>query len=271
MPRNVVREAPSEAIGRSGLRYTGSIVLTWCRAFGFDPVRFGKAWIGLWPYLRNVRRLRRGSGHVAPMVLRPHLADRSQAAGSAEGHYFWQDMLVAQRIFSAGPKRHIDVGSRVDGFVSHLLTFRTVDVVDIRPLPHAVPGLTFVLDDATSLASIPDKSVESLSSLHAVEHFGLGRYGDAIDAEGHVRGMKALQRVLAPGGRLYLAFPVGAPVVEYNSQRVLHPNLALDVLDELRLARFVAIPSHGGPRDDVVPAQLEGTHGWCGLYEFVRP
>jgi hypothetical protein len=27
---------------------------------------------------------------------------------------------------------------------------------------------------------------DSISSLHAIEHFGLGRYGDTIDVNGHL-------------------------------------------------------------------------------------
>ena len=164
----------------------------------------------------------------------------------------------------------MDVGSRVDGLITHLLVFRDVDVVDVRPLSHTIPGLRFILDDATSLESFADQSVESVSSLHAIEHFGLGRYGDPIDAQGHILGLRSLQRVLAPGGRLYVSFPVGAERVEYNGQRVLSPTLPLDVLTELTLESFVAIPSDGLPREDMSPSDLGGTSGWCGLYEFSR-
>ena len=32
--------------------------------------------------------------------------------------------------------------------------------------------------------------VDSVSCLHAIEHFGLGRYGDPIDVFGHIKGSK---------------------------------------------------------------------------------
>ncbi len=98
---------------------------------------------------------------------------------------------------------HLDVGSRLDGFIAHLLAFMEVEVIDIRPLNINVPGLRFTLGDATVLERKSD-SVESLSSLHAVEHFGLGRYGDSIDPEACFKAMRSFARVLKPGGVLYL-------------------------------------------------------------------
>ena len=49
----------------------------------------------------------------------PVLDERSKPAGSACGHYFHQDLLVAQKVYCRQPQRHIDVGSRVDGFVEY--------------------------------------------------------------------------------------------------------------------------------------------------------
>ena len=256
--------------GMIRMRRSGRTILIWLGAFGIDPRRLARAIWSLREYLRGYRRIRVQIGRSAPIVLTPYLHERSESAGTVTGHYFWQDMLVAQRVLRASPARHVDVGSRVDGLITHLLVFRDVDVVDIRPLSHTIPGLNFILDDATSLASLADQSIVSLSSLHAIEHFGLGRYGDPIDAEGHIHGLRSLQRVLAPGGRLYLSFPVGAERVEYNGQRVLSPTLCLDVLSELTLENFVAIPSAGLPREDMSPRDLVGTSGWCGLYEFSR-
>ena len=37
--------------------------------------------------------------------------------------YFHQDFVVARKIFERNPRLHIDVGSRVDGFVAHVATF----------------------------------------------------------------------------------------------------------------------------------------------------
>ena len=68
----------------------------------------------------------------------------------------------------------------------------------------------------TNLSHLDD-SVESLSYLHTMEHIGLGRYGDPIDPLGYLKGMNELQRVLKPGGKLYLSVLIGQERVEFNA------------------------------------------------------
>src|SRR5258708_39298048 len=147
--------------------------------------------------------------------LLPALGDRYATAGSL-GHYFYQDLWAARRIRSVGPSRHVDIGSRIDGFIGHLLVFMPVTVIDVRPFPQPVDGLTFIHEDATTLESIATGGVESLSSLHAVEHFGLGRYGDPVDPGAAFKVMHAMIRVLKPGGHLYFSVPVGRERLEFN-------------------------------------------------------
>lgn len=98
-----------------------------------------------------------------------------------------------ERIFFNRPQRHIDIGSRIDGFVAHFPIFMPVTEVDIRPLVRHIDGLTFLQDDATELRKLPTRSVESLSSLHVAEHFGLGRYSDPIDPDACFKFMDLLQ------------------------------------------------------------------------------
>lgn len=202
-------------------------------------------------------------------VLRPMLADAASEAGHLDAHYFLGDLLVARRIHRARPPRHVDVGSRIDGFVAHLLIFMEVEVVDVRPLATEVPGLRFVQDDGMSLASLADGSVPSLSSLHAVEHFGLGRYGDPVDPSGSARAIAAFERVLAPGGVLYLSFPVGRPRVEFNAHRIFDPVGLLEA-SGLELVRFDWIDDDGRLHEDAQPEAARGQDYALGIYELRR-
>lgn len=59
------------------------------------------------------------------------------------GAYFLQDLTVARWIRDAAPTRHVDVGSRIDGFVANVATFREIEVLDIRPAPGEVAGVIF--------------------------------------------------------------------------------------------------------------------------------
>lgn len=130
----------------------------------------------------------------------PILFEKYDAAGDARGHYFAQDVWAARKIYKRNPKRHIDIGSEVRGFLTSLMAFREeVEAIDIRPLRSSVQGLTFIQDDATQLSQFKDNSLESISTLHAAEHFGLGRYGDPIDPSAHIKFTQALKRVLVPG------------------------------------------------------------------------
>jgi hypothetical protein len=117
----------------------------------------------------------------------------------------------------------VDVGSRVDGFVAHVASFRAIEVFDIRPIVNQVEGITFRQADLMNLDTSPADYCDSLSCLHALEHFGLGRYGDEVDPLGWTRGIASLARLLQRGGRLYLSAPVGKEKVIFNAHRVFSP------------------------------------------------
>ena len=116
----------------------------------------------LWRYLprffRDARSYRDAVRHgtsfpFAWSDVQPMLADFAAPAGSAGGQYFHQDLWAARRIHAARPRSHVDIGSRVDGFVAHVLTFMPVTVLDIRPLESDVRGLTFVQGDVCRLCA----------------------------------------------------------------------------------------------------------------------
>ena len=49
--------------------------------------------------------------------------------------------------FQAKPLRHVDTGSRVDGFVAHVGSFWDIDVMEVRPITTIVPGVNFLQAD----------------------------------------------------------------------------------------------------------------------------
>jgi hypothetical protein len=150
----------------------------------------------------------------------PILTEWNDASGSV-GAYFLQDQTVARWIFDSGPQRHVDVGSRLDGFVGNLSVFREVEVVDIRPHPATIKNIKFHQMDL--MLELPGNWIhctDSLSCLHTIEHFGLGRYGDAINPAGHLAGLTQLKDMVAPGGMMYLSTPIGPQRIEFNAHRV---------------------------------------------------
>lgn len=242
--------------------------------FGLHPQRLVRAVLA-WPaYLRDRRRFARLSGE--PMAWRPCLHDRAESSGDARSEYFLQDLEVARRLFATAPRRVLDVGSRLDGFVAHVASFRTIDVLDVRPQVARVPGVRFHQADITNPAQVAAlrtidglaEGADAVTCLHVLEHIGLGRYGDPLDPEGPARAFVGLSQLLAPGGRLYLSTPVGRPRIEFNANRVfdpaaipglaqavglrvtrmsvLHPDRGFEdvVLDAPSLARWRAAPYH---------------------------
>lgn len=115
-----------------------------------------------------------------------------------------------------------------------------VTLLDIRPLPKKIEGVDFIQADATDLSNIPDNSIETLSSLCALEHFGLGRYGDPIDYNGWKKSLHAIKRKLKAGGTFYLAVPVGNEErVQFNAHRIFKPATIINELTpELELYEF---------------------------------
>ena len=256
------------------IRRGGGRLLLLCRLVGFDPL-FLVSTIRYFPhFVFTLVQYRRAAPRrtFLPKVrhLYPVLGEFSAQAGAASGHYFHQDLWAARRIYLARPSAHVDVGSRIDGFISHLLTFMNVSVVDIRALRSDVVGLTFTQADATDLTGFPDSSVESLSSLHAVEHFGLGRYGDPVDPEACFKAMRAFSRVLKPGGRLYFSVPVGAEHLQFNAHRVFAPPTILASFQELSLVSFCAVDDSGRFHEHADPTEYEAATWSCGLFEFTK-
>lgn len=245
------------------------------REIGIDA----RAWSRLsrLPRFMRDRRAWRAAGGAAG-TLYPCLADWSDSAGATGSPYFLQDLLVARRIHAAAPRRHIDVGSRIDGFIAHLAVFREVTVLDVRPLKSSIPNVKFAQCDLTrGPAAELIASADSVSSLHALEHFGLGRYGDPIDPQGHLKGFRALASMLQVGGRMYMSVPVGSPTVEFNAHRIFDPSEPPTWPEPrtLALAGFDFIDDCGELHehqslDESTCASIRRMRQACGIYTFDR-
>jgi hypothetical protein len=82
--------------------------------------------------------------------------------------------IKTQRNLPISPAEHIDIGSRIDGFVGQLSVFVPVTFIDIRPIPIYLSGITCRNGSITSLP-YNDGEISCLSSLCVIEHIGLGQ------------------------------------------------------------------------------------------------
>lgn len=224
-------------------------------------------------FLKDYFAFKKAGGRVDRFA--PIYSDYKEQAGSAAGHYFHQDLLVANYIAKQNPIRHVDIGSRIDGFVAHVASFRPIEIIDVRELNDTGhENIRFKRMDLTKNDSIESNLCDSLSCLHAIEHFGLGRYGDPINPEGHLTGFSNLLKMLKPNGTLYISFPIShSDQIHFNAHRVFKPDSILGWQSEtaLELTSFSYVDDAGNLHKevgiDVVPANIK--YG-CGIYTFKK-
>jgi hypothetical protein len=202
-----------------------------CAQLGIDLRLMGRSLKGLPRYFFDLYTF--STEYKGDIQLLPCLADYNQEGGSTKSEYFWQDLFIAQRIFESNPIRHVDIGSRIDSFVAHVASYREIEVFDIRSINSKIPNVVFRQADLMDTASSQANYCDSLSCLHALEHFGLGRYGDPINADGYKHGISNMARLLKPGGTFYLSVPIGRERVEFNAHRVFSPQGLCDEVTEL--------------------------------------
>jgi hypothetical protein len=253
----------------------------WLRSFGFDPLMLFKSLKGLSPYMKDRRKLLKqgikSKFHFPLGPYKPCLVDRFDRSGIASGHYFHQDLLVAQRIFDRKPKIHVDVASRVDGFVAHCASFREIKVIDIRSAGKPIKNIDFL--QADMMGPIPrelEEYCDSLSCLHALEHFGLGRYGDPINYDGYLLGLVNLHKILKKDGILYLSVPIGAQRIEFNAHRVFSMTFILKLIEQnFNLVNFSYVDDFGDLHENVklevknVESNFNLNYG-CGIFEMKK-
>jgi hypothetical protein len=246
---------------------------------GFDvrkTLRFLKGYGKFKRGLAELRRQMAGNHDFALGKRLPILGEDQEVSGIASGAYFHQDLLVARKIYEAKPIRHVDVGSRVDGFVAHVAVYRPIEVIDIRRQDAAVKNIIFRQCDMMNLPAEMEGYCDSLSALHSIEHFGLGRYGDAIDYRGHLRAIDAMHRMLMKGGRLYFSVPIGPQRIEFNAHRVFDVGYLLGVFQNaFRLQEFSFVDDSGvlvedAPLEESAVKANFGCWLGCGIFQLEK-
>lgn len=202
---------------------------------GFFRFQFLEAASGYIRYFREMVEYRRLEGQSGASTFRlfPCVTDKTETT-PLDPVYFFQDTWAAKKIFEERPRKHVDVGSsaKTIGIISQ---FVPVTMIDIRPLPVTLPGLQF---RKGSILALPfaNGSVESISSLCVIEHIGLGRYGDELDAGGSENAIKEIQRVVRKGGTILCSLPVDSKnTVYFNAHRAFTRDYILSLFSDCEL------------------------------------
>ena len=245
-------------------------------SFGINPLKLINSFRGIPGYVSDtfkIYQLRKDNPDFRKIIISPCLGDKYEEGGDMSSLYFQQDLYVAQLFFQRSAGAHLDIGSRTDGFVAHVATFRQLDVVDIRDIKSNVHNINFRQSDMMRPAPDLYNQYDSISSLHAIEHFGLGRYGDPINLNGHLAAFDNIFHILRQNGILYFSTPIGPQRIEFNAHRVFSLRYLIDVVfkDRFKIVSFSFLDDDkilhkDQPLEDMKIAQNYGCNYGCGIF-----
>jgi len=249
----------------------------WTSNIGIDLVKFKFFIKGIIPFIKDRRMLIRQLKNRTDFKLGmsyPCITDRYDESGILKGAYFHQDLLVAQRIFEAKPDRHVDVGSRIDGFVAHIAVFCRIEIFDIRQQESKVENIICKQADLMQLPEEMIESCASISSLNAIEHFGLGRYSDPVDADGHIKAINNIYQMLKMGGVFYFSVPIGPQRIEFNAHRIFSMTYLIGLLEKkFAVEHFSYVDDQGDLHkhipltDELINNNCDCNYG-CAIFEL---
>jgi SAM-dependent methyltransferase len=128
----------------------------------------------------------------------------------------------------------LDIGS-YRHFILGLQATHKVTTLDVRNRKPATGNEIVITCDAKNL-EIPNDSFDLIVSLCSLEHFGLGRYGDAFDLDADKKAFNEMIRVLKPGGRLIFTTTInrGSPSIVFNAHRIYNYEMIRAFCDGLK-------------------------------------
>lgn len=256
-------------------------IYRYMRALWFDPISWYRWVKNLWRYLHSYIKFKKKTQNQEFSILLnyPCLHDKYDHAGTASGHYYHQDLLIAQKLFKHNPWRHIDIWSRIDGFIAHVASFRKIEVLDIRNLQSDNQNIIFTQYDL--MWDMPSQYIEctdSLSCLHTIEHFGLWRYWDDLDENWHLKWFNQITKMLKIGWVFYFSTPISKNQrIEWNAHRVFSLSYLIEKMfkQKFKVLSFSYVDDQWNLHQDVALDQKNIKSGFwlhygCGIFELKK-
>jgi SAM-dependent methyltransferase len=189
-----------------------------------------------------------------------------------DSQYIYHTAWAARSLAKTKPASHTDISSFLY-FSTIVSAFIPVKFYDYRP---ANVHLSNLISEHANITALPfeDGSIKSLSCLHTVEHIGLGRYGDTIDPDGDLKAIAELKRVLALGGNLLFAVPVGKEArIIFNGHRIYTYDQVITYFKGLKLVEYSLITDN--PELDIFienadPKLTDMCLYGCGCFWFMK-
>jgi hypothetical protein len=234
-----------------------------------NPLRFVVGIRGLFWFFRDFISYRKQEqlGNRMKLEFEPALHERN-ASHEFDAHYFYVNSWAFRKVTLLSPESHVDIASQVI-FSSLLSAVLPVTYIDYRTLQIDLSGFSSKQGSILNLP-YPSNSLKSVSCLHVAEHIGLGRYGDSLDSKGTIKACTELTRVMAPGGNLFFAVPIGKPRVCFNAHRIHSVQMILSYFENVTLEELSGVDDRGNFHSNISFEKLNGCNYGLGLFWFKK-
>lgn len=233
-------------------------------------IRFPKKIIRFFEFIKEFFQFRKKNDQrfsVSAADIYPCLVDKIKQT-PFDHHYTYHPAWAARILAQTKPSYHVDFSS-ILSFGSIVSAFIPIKFYDYRPADLRLSNWESGFADLTNLP-FETNSQSSISCMHTVEHIGLGRYGDALDAKGDLKAIEELKRIVKPGGDLLFVTPVGRSRIEFNAHRIYGYQQIIDYFLPLRLVEFSLIPDVGGIINNADPELVMKQNYGCGCFWFKK-
>jgi hypothetical protein len=193
-----------------------------------------------------------------------------------EGHYGRVDTWLHQALDKHLREKHrvLLIGSCEQGF-GPWYEGMILDRVDTYNL-HVTDYNEIKYEDTTAVDFIPMhrlmyESYDVAIAISVIEHSGLGRYGDALDEDGDIRGMAFYRAMLSLGGLMFLAVPIGLDNIIGNQHRIYGRKRLPKLLKGWKMIDSFGFEDHlldRDTKDGWRPLNEDGTEIHPGMPEY---
>ena len=203
----------------------------------------------------------------------PILGEHKEDNTDFDKHYFYHETIVSSYIYKNKPNKHVDIGSRLSGFVANVASYREIEFFDLRPSQIEFENIKTKKINLLNISEKYFEYTDSLSCLYVIGHIGLGRYGDKINPEGSKDAFNNLVKILKTGGRLYIATPISNKTkIYFNAYRVYKADEIISWNSKLDLINFDYVDDNGNfyKNLSINDEKLNKANYGCGIYTFLK-
>ncbi len=154
-----------------------------------------------------------------------------------------------------------------------MAVFREVEVFDIRKIDSKVDNIKFQQADLMQLDKKFQNYTDSISSLHAIEHFWLWRYWDPIDIDWHLKWLENIYKILKKWGVFYFSVPIWKQRIEFNWHRIFDIKYLYNLFkDKYNILTFSYVDDKWDLYENIDISKWFDSNFWCnywcGIFEM---